>query len=165
LVGSISPSTNLSLLCFPTASVSNCRCCTAILYAWPWWHCDTWSVAKSSICAILHSAYVSSFPDWMVIYHPQYECQLHSAWLSAASCYVYWDLVSISKGNLQICCINGAFFFVLVYGDVVCYGPAGSPPGGGAGPGGGAAPGASGAQAADRLPPSDSYSSLGFSYL
>jgi hypothetical protein len=46
-----------------------------------------------------------------------------------------------------------------------CYGPAGGPPGGGAGPGGGAAPGASGAQAADRLPPSDSYSSLGFSYL
>jgi hypothetical protein len=30
---------------------------------------------------------------------------------------------------------------------------------------GGAAPGASGAQAAYRLPPSDSYSSLGFSYL
>jgi hypothetical protein len=50
-----------------------------------------------------------------------------------------------------------------------CYGPAGSsaggPPGGGAGPGGGAAPGTSGAQAADRLPPSDSYSSLGLSYL
>jgi hypothetical protein len=47
----------------------------------------------------------------------------------------------------------------------LCYGPAGGPPGGGAGPGGGAAPGASGAQAADRLPLSDSYSSLGFSYL
>jgi hypothetical protein len=49
--------------------------------------------------------------------------------------------------------------------DHICYGPAGGPPGGGAGPGGGATLGASGAQAADRLPPSDSYSSLGFSYL
>ena len=58
------------------------------------------------LSAILHSADVCSefifFPDWMVIYQPQYECQLYYT-------SIYWGLVSLSEDNQQICCMR-AFF-------------------------------------------------------
>ena len=53
-----------------TASVSNCRCCTAILHAWPWWHCNTWLVIKISLlvlCYILLCCDTDFNPYWMVI--------------------------------------------------------------------------------------------------
>jgi hypothetical protein len=53
-----------------TASVSNCRCCTAILHAWPWWHCNTWLVIKISflvLCYILLCSDADFPPYWTVI--------------------------------------------------------------------------------------------------
>ena len=52
------------------ASVSNCRCCTAILHAWPWWHCNTWLVIKISLlvlCYILLCCDTDFNPYWTVI--------------------------------------------------------------------------------------------------
>jgi hypothetical protein len=49
------------------------------------------------------------------------ECQLHSTWLSSASCSVYTGtllLVSISKDNLQISLHQWSFYF-LIHWDVL----------------------------------------------
>lgn len=64
-------SINLVLHFFCIASISNRRCCTSVLYAWPWWHCNTWLVIKLFVSFVSSSSDICSdnrfFSFWFLI--------------------------------------------------------------------------------------------------
>lgn len=70
---------------FCIASISNRRCCTPILYAWAWWHCDTWLVMKSLECLVLFFFW-SMISDWIPMTD---ECHMR-----VTTCLKSWSIAS-----------------------------------------------------------------------